>query len=109
MDKMRELANAIVETFEEVLDRYDVTLPSSEDDEREQGNTARLYGMTYYGLLDAVEALIADYRKEVKHPLREVSRQRKRIFLPRFLRGRTGGVKNTNGEEFCQDITQKVG
>ncbi len=66
MDKMRELANAIVETFEEVLDRYDVTLPSSEDDEREQGNTARLYGMTYYGLLDAVEALIADYCKDVK-------------------------------------------
>lgn len=66
MEKMRELANAIVETFEEVLDRYDVTLPSSEDDQREQGNTARLYGMTYYGLLGAVEALIADYCKEVK-------------------------------------------
>lgn len=69
MDKMRELANAIVETFEEVLDRYNVTLPSSEDDEREQGNTARLYGMTYYGLLDAVEALIADSCKEVKSEL----------------------------------------
>lgn len=66
MEKMRELASAIVETFEEVLDRYDVTLPSSEDDEREQGNTARLYGMTYYGLLDAVEALIADYCKDIK-------------------------------------------
>ena len=48
-------AALIVELFEDVLDRYHVTVPSPEDDEREAGSTAALYASTYSGLLDSVE------------------------------------------------------
>lgn len=58
-----EEAAAIVELFEGVLDRYEITVPSPEDDERESDNVARLYGSTYYGLLDAVETAIEDILK----------------------------------------------
>lgn len=51
----RDEAMVIVELFENVLDKYDITIPSDEDDERDPDNTARLYGSTYYGLVDAVE------------------------------------------------------
>lgn len=49
-----EAAN-IVELFEDVLDRCNITLPSPEDGEREPDNEARLYGTTYSELLDGVE------------------------------------------------------
>ena len=42
-----------------VLDKYDTRIPSPEDDEREPDNEAKLYGSTYYNLLDDVEARIA--------------------------------------------------
>lgn len=45
----------IVEMVEELLDHYNITVPSPEDDEREEDNCARLYGSVYYGLLDAIE------------------------------------------------------
>ena len=48
-------AAEIVELFEDVLERYNITVPSPEDDERELENTARLYGTTYWELLDDVE------------------------------------------------------
>ena len=48
-------AAMIVELFENVLDENDITVPGPDDDERNPENTARLYGMTYYELLDAVE------------------------------------------------------
>lgn len=51
----RDEAAVIVEMFEDVLERYNITVPSDEDDERDPDNTARLYGSTYYELLDAVE------------------------------------------------------
>ena len=46
----------IVELFENVLDKYNITLPSPEDDERDPENDAKLYGSTYSDLLDAVES-----------------------------------------------------
>lgn len=74
-------AHAIVELFEGVLDRYGMTVPSPEDDEREPDNMARLYGSVYYGLLDAVENAIGDILKRqsdgakvVTHPF-EISSQ----------------------------------
>ena len=42
--------------FEEVLDRYQIHVPSPEDDEREEDNMVGLYGSTYSDLLDEVEA-----------------------------------------------------
>lgn len=53
-------AAMIVEMFESVLDKYDIVVPSDEDDEREVENMVGLYGSTYSDLLDDVEnALIA--------------------------------------------------
>lgn len=54
----RDIAAQIVENFENVLDEQDVTLTSPEDDEKEAGNAARLYGSAYYDLLDAVESIV---------------------------------------------------
>ncbi len=51
-------AAKIVEAFEDVLEKYDVTLPSGDDDERDETNTARLYGDTYSELLDYVEYVL---------------------------------------------------
>lgn len=54
----RSEAADIVELFEMVLDKYDTRIPSPEDDEREPDNEAKLYGSTYFNLLDEVEAKI---------------------------------------------------
>lgn len=48
-------AMLIVEAFEEVLSRYDISVPSPEDYEREPDNMVGLYGSTYSDLLDYVE------------------------------------------------------
>lgn len=50
----------IVEAFENVLDRYDIHVPSPEDDEREPDNMAGLYGTTYSDLLDEVEIILCN-------------------------------------------------
>ena len=53
-------AMLIVEMFEDVLDTYNIRVPSPEDDEREPDNEAKLYGSVYSDLLDNVEeSLIA--------------------------------------------------
>lgn len=48
-------AAIILEMFERVLDRFDITVPSPEDDDREADNKARLYGSVYADLLFEVE------------------------------------------------------
>lgn len=48
-------AMLIVEMFEDVLNKYGITVPSPEDDEKEANNEAALYGSTYSDLLDGVE------------------------------------------------------
>lgn len=62
----RDEAARITEVFEDALDKAGVTLPSPEDDEREPDNTARLYGSVYYGILDAVEAILIDCLREAR-------------------------------------------
>lgn len=58
----------IVEMFENVLDTYNIKVPSPEDDEREPDNEAKLYGSTYSDLLDNVEAsLIALLDRHKRH------------------------------------------
>ena len=48
-------AMLIVEMFEDVLSKYNISIPSDEDDEREEDNMVRLYGSTYSDLFDSVE------------------------------------------------------
>ena len=53
-------AAKIVDIFESVLDRYGISIPSPEDNQREQDNEAKLYGSTYSELLDDVENNLID-------------------------------------------------
>jgi hypothetical protein len=50
-------AMLIVELFENVLSKYEINVPSEEDEERGEGD-AGLYGSTYSDLLDNVEDLL---------------------------------------------------
>lgn len=52
------IAADIVEMFEDILENNDVTIPSPEDDEKEEDNSARLYGSVYSNLLDSVENIL---------------------------------------------------
>ena len=56
----RDEAALIVELFEDVLQKYNILVPSPEDDERDEDNTVSLYGMTYSELLDNVETRLQD-------------------------------------------------
>lgn len=47
-------AALLVDMFENLLERYNIRIPSPEDDERD-ANDIGLYGSTYSDLLDAVE------------------------------------------------------
>ena len=58
-------AAVIVELFEDVLEQHDVTIPSPEDYERGD-DSGRLYGSTYYHLLDAVESVLIEMAARVK-------------------------------------------
>ena len=50
----------IVMMFDDVLDRYDITVPSPEDDERTEDNDARLYGSVFWELVEAVQEHVVD-------------------------------------------------
>lgn len=64
----RDEAVLIVEMFENVLDTYNIKVPSPEDDEREPDNEAKLYGSVYSDLLDNVEeSLIELLNRRKKH------------------------------------------
>lgn len=56
----RNEAAQIVELFENVLNDYDITVPSPEDDDRELDNKAALYGSVYFDLLDDIENYLID-------------------------------------------------
>ena len=60
------VATDIVEVFEQVLDRYNIVVPSPEDDQREPGNDAKLYGSVYGQLVDTVECVLIDICKRAK-------------------------------------------
>ena len=57
----RDEAMLIVEMFEDVLDTYNIKVPSPEDDEREPDNEAKLYGSVYSDLLDNVEESLIEF------------------------------------------------
>ena len=62
-----DMAANIVDMFENVLDKYNIKVPSPEDDEREEDNDAKLYGSVYSDLLDSVENYIGEIIEEVCH------------------------------------------
>lgn len=61
-DERKEVASGILDCFEELLDRLEITIPCSDADEEEErkmdDNSARLYGMEYWSLYEQVEDLL---------------------------------------------------
>lgn len=58
-----DIACAILEDFENVLDKYNIRVPSPEDDQRDPDNYAALYGSVYSDLLDKIEYRLIDLAK----------------------------------------------
>ena len=56
--KLREYSVAIVDLFDELLDKHNITIP----DEDREGNEdeARLYGLTYWNLEDEVCRILCE-------------------------------------------------
>ncbi len=67
----RDEAAAIVELFEDVLDKADITVPSPEDADRTPDNEAKLYGTVYSDLIDGVEERLKEIlsRKTASTPV----------------------------------------
>lgn len=68
-----DLAAEILEMVEDVLDEYDITVPSPEDDERGEDNGARLYGSVYSNLADSIEAVLIDVFQRARDGAKLVS------------------------------------
>ena len=58
-DEKREVISGILDCFEELLDKLEITIPCADADEEEErkmdDNNARLYGMEYWSLYEQVE------------------------------------------------------
>ena len=54
----KEVANSIIDLFEDLLDDYDISIP--DEDRTGDDGEARLYGMTYDKLLTQVEYVIIE-------------------------------------------------
>lgn len=56
------LAHRIVELFEELLDEKGIEIPCKDTEEQKEryadGNTAKIYGMEYWSLVDKIERLL---------------------------------------------------
>ena len=70
----RNEAADIVALFEDVLDSRDISVPSDEDDERDEDNMIGLYGMTYWDLLDSVEGELCDFLSDAKNGCADLKR-----------------------------------
>lgn len=61
-DERKEVVSGILDCFEELLDKLEITIPCSDADEEEErkmdDNNARLYGMEYWSLYEQVEDLL---------------------------------------------------
>ena len=62
MDKKRELAAQIIDLFDDLLYQKGIEIPCEDKQEQsdchDHENTAKLYGMEYWNLLDRVEKLL---------------------------------------------------
>ena len=66
-------AARVIDAFEDVLSKYDIHVPSPEDDEREPDNMIGLYGSTYSDLLDDIESMLIDLISTATHGAEVVS------------------------------------
>lgn len=62
----RNIADDILEMFDDVLTAHGIKVPSEEDDKRGEENDAALYGMVYWTLLDDVERIVAESADRAK-------------------------------------------
>ena len=80
-DTRKEVVSGILDCFEELLDKLEITIPCADTEEEEErkmdDNSARLYGMEYWSLYEQVEDLLTT---ELQH-----STTKFRIFQPRPL------------------------
>ena len=51
----QQIAADIAEEIDNVLDSYDITVPSPEDDQRDELDGARLYGSVYWDIVSSIE------------------------------------------------------
>lgn len=62
MNEKREKACQIVELFENLLEEKKIEVPCADDDEQKErhlnGNSAKLYGMEFWSLVDKIEAML---------------------------------------------------
>lgn len=69
MTRNREFACNIVELFEDLLDKKNITVvcadKNEETDRYEDNNCARLYGSEFWGLVDEIEYMLD--KKENEH------------------------------------------
>lgn len=61
-DTRKEVVSGILDCFEELLDKLEITIPCADADEEEErkmnNNSARLYGMEYWLLYEQIEDLV---------------------------------------------------
>ena len=64
MIKLREYSVVIVELFEELLEKYNITIP--DEDRTGDESEARLYGCTYFDLEEDIVHVLNQLALEVK-------------------------------------------
>lgn len=57
-EELLEVCCSIVDEFEYVLDKYDITIPDEDRDDDSEIQQARIYGCTYFDLEDRVKSII---------------------------------------------------
>ena len=65
--KLRPYACDILELFEDVLDKHNITIPDEDDDQKEPGNNVRIYGMTSARLEDDIAAVLYEFAEEISN------------------------------------------
>lgn len=62
--KLRQFSASICDVFEELLDKYDITIP--DEDRTGDESEARLYGMEYADTEDYVTQILVELAKHIK-------------------------------------------
>lgn len=62
----RDVSAEIVGIFEGVLERYGITVPSPEDDDKEPENDAKLYGSVYWNMVNEIEEILLNYTSAIR-------------------------------------------
>lgn len=87
----RGYALLIMEQFEAVLSKYDICVPSDEDDEREEDDMIGLYGSTYSDLIDVVESIVIDAVKDSRYCIQKQDDPRYHEPEPEIVTGEFSG------------------